>query len=480
MAAPDEPLTLRTGQREMRRIKHCLKKLDAKSMATAAQMLAMSMHLEQGFDDIMQRMKERKEEMLEELLEIADEESQLILKEKEALQQRMGELQKALKDIAPRTPSESDTHRICSPLMHPTCNSEKFTISRISCSAVTPETGSLHNSDDGDVNVLCILSNVEHQCNEKVSASSPLAANNTLSITWKLEGELGDIGMNPSPSHKVSIECAYLPFTCKLSESDIHRRVQGEFLNIFEMDLPAEEVFALCDGNASVAEIDGPQQHHLIIVRLKYSIDGGETWSEYSNLHSLRYSPRLELTFDPNRAGHCLQFGSDGQFSGRTVGCTKHDDLFHTALFGIPVTSEMTSIFRIKFKVHRVALKKKNSDFFIGFASKSAMETYDQALGCGSNKSCSTGIRISGHCMFLHDRLHSKVEIAYTPDRKGYGAGDTFRWTFNFKKKFWTLYHDNKIVLRQKLRSRLIVPGVTLGNHGECVGVVSWKFEDHE
>ena len=205
-----------------------------------------------------------------------------------------------------------------------------------------------------------------------------MAKLDTLRSTWKLDGDLELLDEDKGGPHRLCIECAYLPFTAELSEDDIHQLVDDEFSGIFEMDLPSEEVSALCEGEESIAVIDGPQQHHFVIIRLKYSADGGKTWSDYSNLHSLRYAPRLELTFDPNRAGYALRFEPDGRFSGRKVVCKQHDDLFHTALFGIAVTSEMTSVFRIKFKVHAVAVNKQYSDFFVGFATKSTLENYDQ------------------------------------------------------------------------------------------------------
>jgi len=80
--------------------------------------------------------------------------------------------------------------------------------------------------------------------------------------------------------------------------------------------------------------------------------------------------------------------------------------------------------------------------------------------------------------MFLHDQSHQKTEIIYEAKHQdGYGAGDTFRWIFNFAKGFWSFFHGNNSVLRQKLSAESIVPGITLGNRGECVGVVSWKFQ---
>jgi len=275
-------------------------------------------------------------------------------------------------------------------------------------------------------------------------------------------------------SHRICVECASLPYTADVPLSLCNGR-RYDFAEIYEYALSHEELMSVCDGNPLKASTDGPEIHQLMIVRLKYSTDGGRMWSQYSNNEHIRYSPKLELMFDPNRAGYSLRFGPEG----RTVECTQHDDLYHTALFGIEVTSSMCSVFRIKFKVHKFAATKQKCDFFIGFLVGSTLDNYDQALGCGSNKELSTGIRVSGKKLFLHNPHHSKTEIIYDmpSDRIGFREDDTFRWTFNFKKGYWTLFHGNKSVLKQKMSAQSIVPGVSLGNQGETIGVVSWKFQ---
>merc|ERR1719486_217318 len=97
--------------------------------------------------------------------------------------------------------------------------------------------------------------------------------------------------------------------------------------------------------------MDGPERHCLIVMLLQYSSDAGASWSDGSNMQCIRYSPRLELRFNPNRSGNSLRFGLDG----RSVECRKHDYLYHTALFGIEATSSMCSVFRIQFKVQSIA-----------------------------------------------------------------------------------------------------------------------------
>ena len=307
---------------------------------------------------------------------------------------------------------------------------------------------------------------------------------NKVQIRWKLDANPAmnriithldnrDAGAFQPSLHRLCVEWASLPFTAEPALPLSNGKF--DFSEIVEVELTAEDISALHDGDASVAVIDGPETHCLLIVRLKYSTDGGSTWSEYSDIQQyLRYAPRLELTFDPNRAGFSLRMSPDG----RSVECTQHDDLYHTALFGIEVTSSMCSVFRVKFKVHGFAVNKQHCDFFMGFVVGPTLDNYDQALGCGANKSYSTGIRVCGRDLFLHNRFHSKTQIIYDLDgRDGFQLHDTFRWTFNFKKGIWSLFHGNKSVLKQKMSAQCIVPGVTLGNRGESVGVVSWKFQ---
>jgi len=342
-------LTLKNG---IKRIEHEMKQLDAESLSTKRKISKMVHVLESGMDQLIEKMMRRKFELMDELQQIGDDERDRIVKERKSLQKRLVSMQKEFER------DEAATHCL-SPTVNDHGQNRHRYPPRISLShSIDPRLLSMASNEESVAipmheDAIPLILSVRQKYVENVSHSANL---NTLHITWELDqvdymayGDDHEI-FDPSRRHKLCVECAYLPFTTELPpdhEIDLEDIDEFDFTGSFELDLPQEEVLAVYDGNSSVAVIDGPERHRLVILQLYYSTDGGMKWSDPSKIFSVRYSPKLELTFDPNRAGYSLRLGADG----RSVECTQHDDLFHTALFGIEVTASMCRFFRITFKV---------------------------------------------------------------------------------------------------------------------------------
>jgi len=440
-----------------------MRALDGQAAASNAKMLLISQQLDRGFADLVQRMERRKAELKQQLQTIALRERKLLNQQKESLQLQLVSYQQAQEEADSQiTPQRRYSARRIS----------------VSCSVNTDQLSqSLQQfgSTSAEAEVAPDLLLIEQKYVNRA---------NKLHILWKRRQSMPYVNcvglQSPSCPRRqlLRVICAYLPFTADLPEltnSGLRRR-KCDFSATFDIALSAEDAPSVHFKNDTVSRtiMNGPQRHCLIIMRLKYSSNGGAEWSDCSNIQFIRYSPRLELSFDANRSGNCLRFGLDG----RSVSCTKHDYLYHTALFGIEATSSMCSVFRIKFKLQSISANRQQCDFAMGFLAGSKLPDYDQALGCGANKDCSTGIRVSDRNMFLHDKEHSKTEIIYPLHfGQGFGVNDMFRWTFNFHKKSWSVFHGNKSVLKMPLESKHIHPGISLGNPGEKLFVVSWQFK---
>jgi len=303
-------------------------------------------------------------------------------------------------------------------------------------------------------------------------------------IAWKLDycaNALGadgasheEDGGGPVRPHRLCVECASLPF-----EDDPCCFVEGRNGNEYDfVDSVEIELSSAAVSGENTTAIEFPQRRSRSVFRVKYSSDGGASWTDHSNTAYLQNASQLELeemwlTFDPDRSGHSLRFGADDL----SVECAVHDDLYHTALFGVAITPFMAPVFAIKFRIRSFAVNKRRCDFFLGFATGSKVNDYDQALGCAANKSCSSGIRICGRSLFLYNHSHSKSPINHLLGSQGaLRVHDTFRLVFDFRRNLWFFHHGKKHVLKRKLMAKCIVPGVSLANRGESVEVVSWKF----
>ena len=207
----------------------------------------------------------------------------------------------------------------------------------------------------------------------------------------------------------------------------------------------------------------------------------GLSWTNYSNYKHFKFEPKLDLqkiilSFDKKRHGKYLEF--DG--NKNSVKCIKHDNLYHTALFGIEIKKSICNLFKIKFKIVKYGKYQNSSDFFIGFTTliaRESMKNYNQAIGCGLNKKQSIGIRICGNDLFLYDQNNVKTKINYDITSDRFKINETFKFIFNFNNNTWILCHDLKQIYKSKLNTNCIIPAVTLGNQDEEIQVLSWEFQ---
>jgi len=293
------------------------------------------------------------------------------------------------------------------------------------------------------------------------------SVNSSSSLVSSTGSERADLSL------KLRLECAYLPFDAQLDEQV--KELDVEFTDNVEINLCEQQISALNEYEMSTITIEIPNEQQTFLLRLSYF--NGESWSNYSAIKWIHFSPKvdlqhLDLRFDAERHGNNLQF----HVEKHVVKCVQHDSLYHTALFGIAVSKKICSVFKIKYKILSHGKYAANADFFLGFARQS-LSDYNQALGCGNNKSCSVGVRVRGNELYLYDDQNSKTKVNYSPGRDKYMIGDKFTFIFDFSSNLYIFCHAMKQIFKRKLNAECIVPGITLGNQDEKIQVASWEFK---